>query len=118
MLRQVSFSIWMPCCKNNLTLSYAADKNNGDNFDVAVDTNTSISRDFEEVNKYQKKGEQYLRDFHQNVVACLNSAFKRRSEKGAFLLCFVFLYSTSTCGKINVYVTGHTLDLDFVFTSF
>ena len=45
----------MPCCKNNLTLGYAADKNNGDNFDVAVDTNTSISRDFEEVNKYQKK---------------------------------------------------------------
>ena len=105
MLRQVSFAIWMPCCKNNLTLSHAADKNNGDNFDVAVDTSTSISRDFDEVNKYQKKGEQYLTDFHQNVVACLNSTFNRLSEKGAFLLSFVFLYSTSTCGKINAYVT-------------
>ena len=41
--------------KNDLTLSYAADKNNGDNFDVAVDTKTSISRDFNEVNKIPKK---------------------------------------------------------------
>ena len=30
-------------------------KNNGDNFDVAVDTKTSIRRDFDEVNKILKK---------------------------------------------------------------
>ena len=41
--------------KNDVTLRYAADKHNGDNFDVAVDTKTSISRDFDEVNKIPKK---------------------------------------------------------------
>ena len=55
---KTSFSLIMDANeqgKNNLTLSYAADKNNGDKFDVAVDTNTSISRDFDEVNKIPKK---------------------------------------------------------------
>ena len=39
--------------KNDITLSCATDKNNDDNSDVAV-TNTSISRDFNEVNKIPK----------------------------------------------------------------
>ena len=57
MLKQVCLSIWllMSRGKNDLTLSYGADKNNGDNFDVAVDTKTSISRDFDEINKIRKK---------------------------------------------------------------
>ena len=41
--------------KNELTLSYAADNNDGDKFDVAVDTITSISRDFDEVTKIPKE---------------------------------------------------------------
>ena len=41
--------------KNDLTLSYAADKDNDDRFDVAVDTNTSISRDFDDVTKATKE---------------------------------------------------------------
>lgn len=41
--------------KNDITLSCATDKNNDDNSDVAVDTNTSISRDFNEVNKIPKE---------------------------------------------------------------
>ena len=41
--------------KNDITLSCATDKNNDDNSDVVVDTNTSISRDFNEVNKIPKE---------------------------------------------------------------
>ena len=41
--------------KNDTTMSCAADKNNGDNIDAAVDWNTSISRDFDEVNKIPKE---------------------------------------------------------------
>ena len=41
--------------KNDITISCSADKNNGDNIDVAVDWNTSISRDFDEVNKIPKE---------------------------------------------------------------
>ena len=41
--------------KNYLTLSYAADNNDGDKLDVAVDTITSISRDFDEVTKVPKE---------------------------------------------------------------
>ena len=41
--------------KNDTTMSCAAVKNNGDNIDVAVDWNTSISRDFDEVNKIPKE---------------------------------------------------------------
>lgn len=41
--------------KNDITLSCATDKNNDDNSDVVVDTNTSISRDFDEVNKIPKE---------------------------------------------------------------
>ena len=41
--------------KNDTTVSCAAVKNNGDNIDVAVDWNTSISRDFDEVNKIPKE---------------------------------------------------------------
>ena len=41
--------------KNGLTLSYAADNNDGDKLDVAVDTITSISRDFDEVTKVPKE---------------------------------------------------------------
>ena len=41
--------------KNDITLSCGADKNNGDNFNVAVDTNILICRDFDEVNKILKE---------------------------------------------------------------
>ena len=41
--------------KNDITLSCGADKNNGDNFNVAVDTNILICRDFDEVNKTLKE---------------------------------------------------------------
>ena len=41
--------------KNDLTLSYAADNNDDDKFDVAVNTSTSISRDFDEAAKVPKQ---------------------------------------------------------------
>ena len=41
--------------KNDLTLSYTADNDDGDRFDVAVDTNISISRDFDDVTKATKE---------------------------------------------------------------
>ena len=41
--------------KNDPRLSYAADKDDGDRFDVAVDTNTSISKDFDDVTKATKE---------------------------------------------------------------
>lgn len=41
--------------KNDITLSCGADKNNGDNFNVAVDTNILICRYFDEVNKILKE---------------------------------------------------------------
>ena len=57
MLRQVclSISMLMSTKKNDITLSCGADKNNGDNFNVAVDTNILICRDFDEVNKILKE---------------------------------------------------------------
>ena len=41
--------------KSDTTRSCAADKSKGDNFDAAVDTSTSISRYFDEVNKIPKE---------------------------------------------------------------
>ena len=49
--------------KNNITQSSAADKNNGDNFDVSVDTNTLVNRGFNEINKISKEKRKMLHKF-------------------------------------------------------